>query len=384
VSRPRSLAGSVYRRKSGRFDLWFYDRAGRKRRCAAKATDAAGARSELAGILGRVAKGEDPTLPADMTVASWCRRWIELRRAAGKGEADNEEGHLERHVLPELGRVRLVKLSAAAVLDLVRALPLHKAPRGEAISATTVRHIAGTLRLALRDAVKRGILAATPCVWDASDLPERGAPAIGEGFSGPEVATLVGDARIPEDRRVLYALEFLTGMRTGEAAARRWRDWDPGREPLGALKVETSWSTKLGREKETKTRTRRVVPVHPALALLLTAWRASGWDRFQGRHPDAGDLIIPGPDGEPRSNTRSWELFQEDLAALGLAAQRHYESRATFLSLAEAGGAELATVRLLTHPSPKAAADLYRRQRILWPRLCAAVLAIELGGIPSR
>lgn len=31
--------------------------------------------------------------------------------------------------------------------------------------------------------------------------------------------------KVPEDRRVLYALELLTGMGTGEAAARRWENW---------------------------------------------------------------------------------------------------------------------------------------------------------------
>ena len=38
--------------------------------------------------------------------------------------------------------------------------------------------------------------------------------------------TLINDECEPEERRVLYALDFLTGMRAGEAAARRWRDLD--------------------------------------------------------------------------------------------------------------------------------------------------------------
>jgi len=36
---------------------------------------------------------------------------------------------------------------------------------------------------------------------------------------------------VPEDRRVLYALLFLLGVRFGEAAGLRWRDLDGRQEP---------------------------------------------------------------------------------------------------------------------------------------------------------
>jgi integrase len=339
-----------------------------------------GARAELAAILERLARGEDPTAPADMTVASWGARWISLRRAAGKGEADNEAGHLEHHIAPELGRTRLRDLSTGQVLDFIRQLPSHVSARGGApLSPTTVHHIAKTLRLCMKDAARRGLVASSPCSWDASDLPERGAPAVGQGFEEREVEALISDPRIPEDRRTLYALEMLTGMRTGEAAARAWKDWDRSREPLTALKVDTAWSTKRQLVKPTKTRVARTLPVHPALAALLEAWHAEGWARFMGRAPTPDDLIVPDAAGAPRKNTASWRDFQRDLEVLGLPRQRHYESRSTFLSLGESGGADVATLRQLTHPSPKAAADLYRRARLLWPRWCAAVQAIRVS-----
>lgn len=390
MARPRTVPGNVYRRQdSDRWWLWYWDRAGVKRRQACSSTDEAGARAELAALLERVQRGEDPTPDSgELTLAAWGRRWVELRRQAGKGEADNEAAHLEHHVAPVLGRVRLRDLEAAQVLDLVRALPTRLAATGsgERLSPSTVCKIAGTLRLCLRDAAKRGLIQASPCNWDASDLPERGPPDVGEGFTEEEVTILVTDDRIPQARRVLYALEFLTGMRTGEAAARRWRDWDRSKRPLGALKVESAWSTRRGLEKETKTRVRRTIPVHPVLAELLEGWRGAGWAEFQGRHPGAEDLIVPGEDGQPRSNNVSWRLFQEDLALLELPAQRHYETRSTFLTLCEAGGADPTMVRVLTHPSPKSAADLYRRQKLMWPRLCATVQAIQVSvrGVPSQ
>ncbi len=382
MPRPRKLQGNIYRRTGApTLWLWYWDRDGKRHCRPSSSADEAAARAELLQLLGRISRGEE-AVPSngELTVAAWSRRWIELRREAGKNEADNEAAHLEHHITPLLGRVRLKDLSASQVLDFVRALPMRVVAtgRGERLSSTTVHRIASTLRLCMREAAKRGLIKVSPVQLDASDLPERGSPNVGEGFSEAEVLQLITDTRIPEDRRVLYVLEFLTGMRTGEAAARRWRDWDRSKEPLGALKVETSWSTKRQVEKSTKTRVRRVIPVHPTLAATLEAWQATGWERFQGHPPGPDDLMVPAKDGTPRGNSASWAAFQEDLVAVGLAPQRHYETRSTFLSLGEEAGADLASLRLLTHPSPRVAADLYRRIRVLWPKLCGAVQAIRV------
>lgn len=381
MSRPRRVAGNVYRRADSQvYWLWYWDRDGKRRRRASSA-DEATARAELAAILERVRQGEAAIADSgELTIAVWGERWVALRREAGKGEADNEAAHLEHHIVPALGRICLRDLSTAQVLDFVRRLPaqLVATGSGERLAPATCHKVAGTLRSLCREAAKRELIQASPCDWDKGDLPELGAPAVGEGFSAEEVLRLVTDERVPEDRRVLYALEFLTGMRTGEAAIRRWRDWDGTKTPLTALRVETSWSTRRQVEKETKTRVRRTIPVHPALARILEGWRGSGFARIFGRSPVVEDLIAPGEGGAPRANTDSWRLFQADLEVLGLGAQRHYETRSTFISLAEGGGADSASIAILTHPSPRAAKDLYRRLRLLWPQLCRAVLAIPL------
>jgi integrase len=50
-----------------------------------------------------------------------------------------------------------------------------------------------------------------------------------------EVETIISDARIPADRQMVYALELLAGVRPGEAAALRWRHYDPTVTPLGKM-----------------------------------------------------------------------------------------------------------------------------------------------------
>jgi hypothetical protein len=45
-------------------------------------------------------------------------------------------------------------------------------------------------------------------------------------FTRPEVEQLISDVRILEDRRVLYALKGIAGLRHTEGATLRWRQYD--------------------------------------------------------------------------------------------------------------------------------------------------------------
>lgn len=186
-------------------------------------------------------------------------------------------------------------------------------------------------------------------------------------------------SRIPEDRRVLYAMRFLGGPRPGETANARWRDLDRKRRPLWRLTLETSFNSPMRREKGTKTGAELNIPVHPVLQRMLERWEASGWAEFQGRKPGPNDLIVPRADGCQRLVSTSYKQFMLDLRTVGLELQRQYESRATFRNLALAAGAEKFRVDLITHPKPTQGPDFYNRLDMLWPGLCEAVAAIDPG-----
>ncbi|HEX7941294.1 MAG TPA: hypothetical protein VF488_05790, partial [Gemmatimonadaceae bacterium] len=109
-------------------------------------------------------------------------------------------------------------------------------------------------------------------------LPEPSA-VIGAG----KMETIISDTRIPADRQVVYALELLAGVRTGEAAAPRWRHYDATMRPLGKLLVAKSYNMRKNREKSTKTDAVKHVPVHPVLAAMLANWKLGGWAEMMGR-----------------------------------------------------------------------------------------------------
>ncbi len=54
-------------------------------------------------------------------------------------------------------------------------------------------------------------------------------------FARDEVETIISDARFPTDRQMVYALELLAGVRSGEAAALHWQHYDPTVTPLGKI-----------------------------------------------------------------------------------------------------------------------------------------------------
>ncbi len=329
----------------------------------------------------------DPIAGAgSLTVKAWGKRWIRDRKARGKAEWVNEETHLEAFLYPVLGERSLAAVRDVELLDWVRGLEKMHGPSGKAPSPTYIRKITASVRALFKEAVRQHRIERTPAIWEDGDLPELEANArvIGAGFELEDVRRLIYDPRVPEDRRTLYALEFLTGLRTGEAAARTWKDWEPVyRGELGRLVAATSYNTRHRVVKETKTRVEKWIPVHPALAELLDAWKREGWERHWGRAPEPADLIVPPKlysreKPQPRNNSYSWRCFRDDLVTLGLAHQRHYESRSTFINLAEAGGADPGDVaRLPTRRSAR------RRTSTAGSRSSGRACAPRCGRSPS-
>ncbi len=320
-----------------------------------------------------------------LSVRAWGEQWAAERIARKLASADTERSMLRYHLFPQLGDVPIAGLTKAGMLDWVRALPSRTRTESlEPLAPRTVHHIAGTVKRLLAEAVDRELIAVNPCAWRPKrDLPAKRDKVAGKrnhsGFAGWEVWHLLLDERVPQDRRVMYALDFLTGMRPGEVAARRWRDLDTTTTPLMRLDVASAFNSRHYREKATKTNVEKIVPVHPMLAEALRAWFTSGWEAFMGRKPTPDDLIVPREQGGQRTNTHSNKRFQADLERLGLRGGRtHYETRATFRSLAIAGGAPRGDLDLITHPSPREASDLYTRLEVVWPAMCRAVLAVKV------
>lgn len=322
----------------------------------------------------------------------WSCRRLEMEAAGAMKTARDEVTRLNLHAMPYVGDIRLAELRPTHVRDMMDCL------RGSHLSPRSQLHVYSTLSTMLRRAMRDELLTMNPCCLDRHELPKKVDARAGwredAVFSRDEVAQLISDPRIPEDRRVVYGLLCLAGMRIGEVIALRWFDWQ-AREPLDRLLVQRSYDTKHRAESTTKTKVSREVPVHPTLAVLLHEWRRAGWRRRLGRDPVEQDILCPQPFdrgkgrrlGGPRQHW-SADCFRKrcyrDLEVLGLRRRSPHDGRATFITLVVEDGGRGELLERVTHaPVERSARDGYFRPS--WPALCAelAKLRVELPG-PAR
>ena len=319
------------------------------------------------------------------TLRDWVKTWLERRREAGL-DWKKDRGRLVNHVLPELGGLEIADVTAARLADLVHALRFKKK-----LANRTVRNVYSTLAACMRDARIAGKRSDTPCILTDAQLgpivdkdPEWRSAAV---YTRKEAEAMIGSPKIPLDRQIVYGLGLLAGLRIGEGAALRWRNYDATCEPLGKLTVATAYSTSYSRAKGTKTNAVRYVPVHPVLAQLLTEWR-QGWAAMFGRDPEPDDLIVPLPPDVRRTSRkgdryRGWDYTgrrwrEVDLPALGWRSRSVYDTRASFISLALEDDADREILRRVTHAKAKRDAfDGYDRGE-RWAETCREVARLRL------
>jgi integrase len=322
--------------------------------------------------------------------------------------------------------MRLDEIRPRHIRDLVRKL------REGSLAPRTIRNIAGMLHAFFHDALVEELIDSNPCVLKRGELPEKvdkdpnwRSKAV---FAREEVEALITDERIPEDRRVVYTILFLSGVRWGECAALRWKHYEPEAEPLGRLQVGESYSIRLRRVKGVKTSVPREVPVHPVLAFVLERWREDGWATLMGRPPTDDDLIVPARatgqrtmDGRPdyaallgakqsisqaelarrldvsraavcqgvqkakrqlrdhggfRTASQAYSRLRDDLTRLELRKRRVHDTRRTMITLALNDGARRDVLQGITHGNKGDIIDLYNSP--LWTLKCEELAKLRI------
>ena len=273
TSRRRSAGeGTVFRRKDrpgwrGRV-TWTESDGTVQRRLVSGATQAE-ARVRLDDLRNRLRVG---TLgPHDAgTIGDYLTGWIERHRMKVRPSTwRTAESYVRTYLVPALGRIQLSKLTAddveAALASFVRAGRPSIAPNGRKpvpVAPITVGHVRATLRRALTDA-KRAGLVSTNAAADATPprVPSRSIAYLTPGELNRLLAASADDQLGP-----MWALAASTGLRRGELVGLRWGDVDL---KDGTLRVARSvardesggWSAA-----ETKSpRSRRTLPL-PAMA----------------------------------------------------------------------------------------------------------------------
>lgn len=382
--------GTTYRRP-GTTAIWidYVGPNGQRVRETTEQADDGVARRILARREREVAAGTWAPAPVraarNATIGGFAELWIASVHERKLATARSYEQRTRDHLLPmriglageTVGSLRLTSVRPKTVIKIVEALK-RRVEAGE-LAPRTALHVFDCLRCLLREAVIEEILPANP----ARELPKGTLPKKRDRdptwrarakFSRDEVEALISDERVPEDRRVFYALAFLGGMRPGEDVGRRWSDWDPSRRPLGQLLIATQQDAK-----ELKTKTPREMPVHPTLAKILAGWKLSGWPKWFGRAVRPDDWIVPsrrGPEHIAVVDSR-WAALQGDLERLGFRRRRTHDARRTFVSLCRDDGGRADVLEACTHASSGDVFDEYTT--FDWATKCAEIAKLRIG-----
>jgi len=308
---------------------------------------------------------------AKISLVDYLRSWCDLYERAGRVKSSTvsaSRSHIEAYIVPMLGgnsdRPLLLGKLTREMIERFYA-DLHQRGRrgvngdvGGALSAKTVRNIAGTLHRALHDAVKRGYLTFNPSDeidlprWDRRDLNVYDAHQFARFL---QVAIDHDDYMYP-----MWRLVIATGIRRGELLGLRWRDVDlvEATITISQTRITDGSAMKMGTP---KTRAgRRTIAIDDgtviALAHLLNLQTAAADTLGKA----LSELVAADIDGRPISRHTLLDRFHAATARAGLPKCRLHDLRHSAAADALARGVPVHIVAgRLGHANPSVTLNVY-------------------------
>jgi len=277
-------------------------------------------------------------------------------------------------IIPSLGHHQLAKLTA----QQVQTFYAHKL--GEGYATATVRHMHTTLRDALQNALKLGLVHRN--VADMVEPPriqQAEMTALTE-----QQARMLLDAVAGERLEALVVLALATGMREGELIALRWRDLDldGGLVQVSRTLKQTSQGRQFGKAKSK--RSRRPIALPTSADAVLRRHRAQQVEeRLRlGEAWQDNDLVFCDEIGRrlspSRFNAIGW--FGRVVRRAGVPAIRFHDLRHTAATLLLARGINVKVVsEMLGHANISITLSLYGHVLPHMQREAAATMDEVLG-----
>ncbi len=349
--------GSICQRKSdGR---WLaavstgYSPEGRQIRKVVSARTRAEAAKKLRDLQHDLDEGL-PTPDTRLTVGQLITRWLDevIRHQVSASAAANYRSVATHHIIPTIGRKKLVELSTSDV-DRLLARKID-----DGLSVSTTRRIRSVLAQALDQGVRWG---AVP--RNVATLARAPKQVRREGRTlTPEQARTLLDTLKGHRNEALYALMLSTGLRRGEALGLQWKDYD---EEAGVILVRRQLVREDGvlYAKDTKTpKSRRAVNLPAQMIEVLRAHRhrQDQERKTLGQAWQSSGYIFTSTVGTPIDPRNLYREFQGICQKAGLGAWHPHELRHSAASLMLAQGVKIQVVsEVLGHASIRMTADVY-------------------------
>lgn len=243
-----------------------------------------------------------------VTIAEAGKLWLASGAAAGleRTTMDQRRQHLELHIVPHIGEVKLNRLTVPGVRAFADQL------RTAGRSAAMVRRVTVSLGSILADAQSRGLTIRNP-VQETSRTRSATRPAdkrakarlvVGVDIPTPDEVRALLAAATGRWRPLLLTAVF-TGMRASELRGLAWSAVDLDGKTI-AVRQRADAYNELGRPKSEAGD--RTIPIPPLLANALREWQLACPRRDTGKRDAAGqaikvlDLVFPNGAGRIESH----------------------------------------------------------------------------------
>ena len=328
VTRRANAEGSIRRREDGRWEARITSE-GRRRSFYGPTRESV--HRKLTAAL-RAAQDGVPVPPQQATLAGFWRTWLPSVKTTIRPATWRRYEQLGRvHILPLLGRVRLVKLSPQHVGLL------HERMLAVGISPTTVHHAHMLLHRALEDAVRWGALSRNVV---GLVHPPRMAETELRTLTPSQVRALCA-AAVGDRFEALFVVAVTTGLRQGELLALRWRDVNLEAATLQVTGTLTRDGQGLAVTAPKTARSRRQVVLSPPSVAALIRHRSLQAEERERMGPIwvDQDLVFPNVIGGPMQRDHLVRRhFVPLLRRAGLPTVRFHDLRHTAATLLLGGG----------------------------------------------
>jgi integrase len=327
------------------------------------------------------------------TVAAWLAYWLSTRTGIRPTTRAQYTRDVDRFLVPHLGAVLLADLDLPRLRAGFAAIAATRNGRGQPQSAACLQHLRTTLRAALNQAVREGILDDNPArrlevcsyprphaqVWtdgrvrDWLNTGTRPAVAVWTATQLAVFLDLVADDAL----YAMWRLIALRGLRRGEACGLRWSDLDLDRGIAYIVRNRTCVGYQVLEGPPKTTAGRRVIALDRTTIRTLRAHRAAqlaaGHRRqAQGKPWVDSEYLFTQTTGQPIHPGYATQRFHKLTTAAGLPPVRLHDLRHGSASLAHEAGADLKTIQdLLGHSSILVTADIYTSVLPATQRRCA-------------
>jgi len=373
--RRRHGEGSIYRRRAdGRWvgSIELDSQGSRRRRKVIYGKTEAEVVGKIRQLNFELARGLPPP-NSRVTVEELLRRWLSdiLPGRVTPSTLHNYRVIAEQHIIPVLGKRRLIALSPADVQLLLRQKQESRLPRRVntkrgvverpttgGYSPRTVKLIRGVFGQALGQAERWGMV--TRNVIARTDRPRE--VQSGRRTLTPQQAWMLLDAARGERLEAAFVLLTSLGLRKGEVFGLRWADvdFDNGVVTVTQVLSRVEGSLVLGPPKTERSRRKINLPRQVTSSLRSHRTRQSTERLLSGDAWQDSGLVFTTEAGAPIDPSNFRRTFERVAKKAGLSGWRPQELRHSCASILLAQGVPLEVVsRVLGHSSIRITADVY-------------------------